>query len=77
MQLHLAADGEGGKATALLFRDMRGLTALHRELVARQGKFTPTDIRFTPWGSREFEVTDPFGNHLRFWENNPPGVAAR
>ena len=24
---------------------------------------------------REFEVTDPFGNLLRVWENNPPGVA--
>jgi len=41
---------------------------LHRELVARKGKFAPTKIRFTQWDSREFEVTDPFGNHLRFWE---------
>lgn len=77
VQLHLAAKGEGGGAAALLFRDMQGLTALHRELIARQGKFAPSDIRFTPWDSREFELTDPFGNHLRFWENNPPGVAAR
>jgi hypothetical protein len=76
VQLHLAEDSEGGKPAALLFRDMTGLTALHRELVARKGKFAPTEIRFTPWDSREFEVTDPFGNRLRFWENNPPGVAS-
>ena len=44
-------------------------------LMARRGKFAPTEIRFTPWDSREFEVMDPFGNQLRFWENNPPGVA--
>lgn len=75
VQLHLAEESEGGKPGALLFRDMKGLTALHRELVARRGKFAPTDIRFTPWDSREFEVMDPFGNQLRFWENNPPGVA--
>lgn len=77
VQLHLAQESEGGRPGALLFRDMTGLTALHRELVARRGKFAPTDIRFTPWDSREFEVVDPFGNQLRFWENNPPGVAGQ
>jgi catechol 2,3-dioxygenase-like lactoylglutathione lyase family enzyme len=75
VQLHLATKEEGGKVAALLFRDMAGLTAFHRELAGRRGRFVPTDIRFTPWDSREFQVTDPFGNLLRFWENNPAGVA--
>ena len=75
VQLHLAEASEGGRPGTLLFRDMTGLTALHRELIARKGQFAPTEIRFTQWDSREFEVTDPFGNKLRFWENNPPGVA--
>jgi catechol 2,3-dioxygenase-like lactoylglutathione lyase family enzyme len=75
VQLHLAESGEGGRPGALLFRDMTGLSALHRELTVRQGKYAPTEIRFTPWDSREFEVIDPFGNQLRFWENNPAGVA--
>jgi catechol 2,3-dioxygenase-like lactoylglutathione lyase family enzyme len=75
VQLHLAEESQGGRAGALLFRDMVGLTAFHRELVERKGKFAPSEIRFTPWDSREFEVADPFGNLLRFWENNPPGVA--
>ncbi|HEU4779800.1 MAG TPA: glyoxalase superfamily protein [Steroidobacteraceae bacterium] len=74
VQLHLAEESEGGKTAALLFRDMKGLTALHRELFARKGRFAPTEIFFTRWDSREFEITDPFGNQLRFWENNPPGV---
>jgi catechol 2,3-dioxygenase-like lactoylglutathione lyase family enzyme len=75
VQLHLATESQGGGASSLLFRDMTGLTALHAELRARAGRFQPTDIRFTPWDSREFQVTDPAGNCLRFWENNPPGVA--
>lgn len=75
VQLHLAEESAGGRPAALLFRDMEGITALHHELVARKSRFAPTEIRFTPWDSREFEVTDPFGNRLRFWENNPPGVA--
>ncbi len=75
VQLHLAEDGEGGRPAALLFRDMVGISALHAELAARKGRFAPTEIHFTRWDSREFEVTDPFGNQLRFWENNPPGVA--
>lgn len=75
VQLHLAQQSEGGRPTNLLFRDLTGLNALHRELTARQGKFTVSDIEFTPWDSRQFEVADPFGNRLRFWENNPPGLA--
>lgn len=74
VQLHLGAAGEGQPAT-LLFRGVRSLDAYHGELAARRARFAPTGIRFTPWDSREFEVTDPFGNRLRFWENNPPGVA--
>jgi catechol 2,3-dioxygenase-like lactoylglutathione lyase family enzyme len=75
VQLHLAQASEGGRPSNLLFRDMTGLDALHRELMARKGRFAPSAIAFTPWDSRMFHVTDPFGNELRFWENNPPGVA--
>lgn len=75
VQLHLATEGEGGRMATVLFRDMSGLATFHRELIGRKSRFAPTDIRFTPWDSREFQVHDPFGNLLRFWENNPPGVA--
>lgn len=75
VQLHLATESQGGRPSTLLFRDMTGLDSLHRELSARSGRFTPTAIRFTPSDSREFQVQDPFGNLLRFRENNPPGLA--
>jgi hypothetical protein len=54
---------------------MSGLDALHRELSARNQGFSLSAITFTPWDSRVFVAEDPFGNRLRFWENNPPGVA--
>jgi predicted enzyme related to lactoylglutathione lyase len=78
--LHLNADSRLGAdsrlsgSAGMLIR-MSGLDALHRELTERSGIFAPSEINFTPWDSRVFHVVDPFGNAMRFWENNPPGVA--
>lgn len=72
--LHLDANPRVNSGSAVFIR-MGGLDALHRELSGRAGDFSPTGITFTPFDSRVFAVTDPFGNTLRFWENNPPGVA--
>jgi hypothetical protein len=54
---------------------MRALEAFHRELSGRDSGFSLSEVSFTPWDSRVFFAVDPFGNRLRFWENNPPGVA--
>src|SRR5262249_31029887 len=72
--LHLDANARIRSGAALLIR-MSGLDALHRELSGKAGTFSPTEVSFTPWDSRVFFVTDPFGNSFRFWENNPPGIA--
>jgi predicted enzyme related to lactoylglutathione lyase len=72
--LHLDADSQSRGHTKMLIR-MAGLDSLHRELSAKAGPFAPGNIIFTPWDSRVFHVTDPFGNELRFWENNPPGIS--
>lgn len=69
--IHLAADP---RAASILIR-MQGLNALHGELCNKAETFSPGEISFTPWDSRVFRVTDPWGTMLRFWENNPPGVA--
>jgi predicted enzyme related to lactoylglutathione lyase len=74
MTLHLDTNVPGRGGAAMLIR-MSGIETLHRELAAKSGRFSPTEITFTPWDSRVFFVTDPFNNRLRFWENNPPGVA--
>jgi predicted enzyme related to lactoylglutathione lyase len=72
--LHLNAESQLNGSAGMLIR-LTGLDALHAELSARPGRFTPGEITYTPWDSRVFHVNDPFGNGIRFWENNPPGVA--
>jgi len=72
--IHLNADSQLRGNAGMLIR-MLGLDALHRELSSKSGTFSPSEITFTPWDSRVFHVVDPFGNGLRFWENNPPGVS--
>jgi len=74
VELHLNADSQLTGSAGMLVR-MEGLDALHAELAAKAGAFAPSAISFTPWDSRVFHVIDPFGNGIRFWENNPPGVA--
>lgn len=72
--LHLDAQSPVSGPVAMLVR-MDGLNALHAELSQKADMFVPGAIDFTPWDSRVFQVVDPFGNIIRFWENNPPGVA--
>lgn len=74
LELHLNAQSQLKGSAGMLVR-MEGLDALHAELSAKAGVFAPSEISFTPWDSRVFHVIDPFGNGIRFWENNPPGVA--
>lgn len=73
--IHLTASSQLQGNAGMLIR-MRGLEALHRELSSKGGPFYPSEVTFTPWDSRVFHVTDPFGNALQFWENNAPGVAS-
>jgi hypothetical protein len=73
IELHLNAESQLRGDAGMLIR-MSGLDAFHAELTARSGRFSPSEITFTPWDSRAFHVVDPFGNGVRFWENNPAGV---
>lgn len=73
VSLHLSTYGVARGATELLIR-MSGLAALQAELSAK-GDPTPLTVRHTPDDRRELQVTDPFGNRLRFSENNPPGAS--
>lgn len=40
---------------------------LFAEFVARASDFDRTDVRDTPWGTREFHVRDPDRNGLQFY----------
>lgn len=76
VQIHLTEDpGDTSPASTVYIR-MSGLDAFHQELSGRNYGHAPPGINPTFYDAREVVITDPFGNRLRFVENNPPGVAA-
>lgn len=59
--------GDGTPGSVVLLR-MRGLDALHAELLAKRYRHARPGITAQPWGWRDMAVTDPFGNRLVFTE---------
>jgi uncharacterized glyoxalase superfamily protein PhnB len=43
-----------------------GLEEYHHEITAKGYRFMRPGIEVAPWKARVMEVTDPFGNRLRF-----------
>ncbi len=66
--LHLSEHHGDGTPGSVVFIDMTGLDALHREITARNYRYMRPGVETTPWGTREMQVTDPFGNRIRFSE---------
>jgi catechol 2,3-dioxygenase-like lactoylglutathione lyase family enzyme len=58
VQLHLAEESEGGRSGALLFRDMKGLTALHR--AASSATVRPTVCAVRPIDGHPHQGAMPF-----------------
>lgn len=73
--LHLSEHHGNGSSGIEIFIRMSGLDVFHRELSSKQYRYARPGIDGTPDDRREVGVTDPFGNTLRFSENNPPGVS--
>ncbi|MBW9066703.1 glyoxalase superfamily protein [Agrobacterium pusense] len=67
MGLHLS--GHHGDATpgSNVFVTMHGVLAYQRELAAKDYRFMKPGVEELPWGN-VMEVTDPFGNRIRFCE---------
>jgi catechol 2,3-dioxygenase-like lactoylglutathione lyase family enzyme len=59
--------GDGTPGTKLVLR-MRGIEALRAELLAKTYKHARPGIEKRPWGWRDMETADPFGNRLVFSE---------
>jgi catechol 2,3-dioxygenase-like lactoylglutathione lyase family enzyme len=45
------------------------LDSLHREIMAKDYPYMRPGIEMAPWNAKVMEVTDPFGNRLRFNED--------
>ena len=70
LRLHLTEHHGDACPGATVFVRMRGIEALHRELAAKAYRYLRPGMERAPWGARVMEVTDPFGNRIRFNEDD-------
>lgn len=52
-----------------VFVRARGLEDFHREITAKGYRYLRPGIERAPWNANVMQVTDPFGNRLRFSED--------
>ncbi|MDT9599261.1 glyoxalase superfamily protein [Sphingosinicella rhizophila] len=71
--LHLSGHHGDACPGSALFVPMQGIGAFHRELSGKNHKHTKPSIADEAWGLI-MEVTDPFGNRLRFCQRKEEGV---
>lgn len=77
LQMHLTTEPrDAGQPSSPAYFRMRGVEALRARIAGKLGPERTPAIHATFYDSRELAIEDPFGNLLRFVENNPPGVAA-
>lgn len=66
--LHLSEHHGDGTPGSVVFVYMTGLDGFHAEITARGYRYLRPGIEEMPWGMREMQVIDPFGNRIRFGE---------
>ncbi|WP_420562387.1 glyoxalase superfamily protein [Thalassobaculum sp.] len=69
MRLHLTEHHGDCTPGSTVFVQATGLRAFHAEIMARDYPFNRPGLDPAPWGGLVMEVTDPFANRLRFWED--------
>lgn len=68
LQFHLSEHhGDATPGASVLVR-MTGIEEFNRELLDRNYPYARPGIEQAPWDSKVMEVTDPFGNRIRFSE---------
>ena len=70
MTLHLTGHHGDACPGSTVYIRATGLDALHARLAARPHPGARPGIAAMPWGERQMQLTDPFGNKLRFAERN-------
>jgi catechol 2,3-dioxygenase-like lactoylglutathione lyase family enzyme len=69
--LHLTEHHGDCTPGSTAFVRVTGLEPFHAEITARGYGYVRPGIETAPWHARVMEVTDPFGNRLRFSEDLP------
>lgn len=67
LTLHLTENNRF-RTEVIIFIDTRGIEALHTELKEKSTSVEVPDVSRTDWQTLQMEITDPFGNLLRFNE---------
>lgn len=67
MVLHLSEHHGDATPGAVIFQRVQGIEALQAELAAKDYRYAKPGLQTVDWGI-EMQVTDPFGNRLRFCE---------
>jgi catechol 2,3-dioxygenase-like lactoylglutathione lyase family enzyme len=67
--LHLSEHHGDASPGATVFLRVSGLDAFHAELKGKTYRYQRPGIETAPWNARLMELTDPFGNRLRFNED--------
>tara|TARA_R110000782_G_C14679641_1_gene399866 strand:+ start:231 stop:605 length:375 start_codon:yes stop_codon:yes gene_type:complete len=68
MKLHLSEHHGDCTPGATVFVATTGLADYHQTLAGKDYPFNRPGLSPAPWGGMVMEVTDPFANRLRFWE---------
>jgi uncharacterized glyoxalase superfamily protein PhnB len=77
LTLHLSEHHGDCCPGSTVFVWMTGIEEFHREIAGRGYKYLRPGIETTFYDSRSVEVTDPFGNRIRFNEDQKPDPATR
>jgi catechol 2,3-dioxygenase-like lactoylglutathione lyase family enzyme len=67
--LHLSEHYGDASPGATVFLRVTGIEALQQELNGKNYAYQRPGIEHAPWNARVMQLTDPFGNRLRFNED--------
>lgn len=72
VHIHLSGHHGDGSPGMSLSIEVEGLDDYQQALLAKRYSFSrPGAPEATHWGTREFNIADPFGNRITFFENVP------
>ena len=67
--LHLTEHHGDATPGSTVFLRVSGLEAFHAELAKKRYAYARPAIELAPWNASLMQITDPFGNRLRFNED--------
>lgn len=71
LTLHLSEHHGDCTPGSTVFVRMAGVEDFHEEVSAKQYGYLRPGVETAPWHAKVMEVTDPFGNRIRFNEDLP------